>query len=409
MTRLSVRLSLLVICLAAVGSAAFLLWSFSQTAANDRTIARTFTDNARLATIAIADLRAAQQSYVAIGQGEDFWFARVTAIEKEIDDRLAALRASARAADTASNLDLAATTLQEFMQMDLRARDLRRGRQLYQASDMIYADGFDLTRKAADAIERALTAETVARDAQTAREQERQAMTVGATAAVMLLTLLLLVPSRAAAAEPVPAEPIAATPPRVLPEPPKRYDVRVVPKAVVAAAPPPAPAPTPQPVLEPKPIPDLDRIASLCRDLARVPDTQSLPALLERTAAVLDASGLIVWIADPDGRELSPILIHGYPPKLALRLGTIAKDASNVTAAAFRTGLLQTIKGDEISGGAIAVPLVAAAGCVGVMAAEMKNGGEQQGPLLAAASIIASQLATLVGPPSARSRSEAAS
>jgi len=42
------------------------------------------------------------------------------------------------------------------------------------------------------------------------------------------------------------------------------------------------------------------------------------------------------------------------------------------------------------------------------MAAEMKNGGEQQGPVLAAASIVASQLATLVGPPSARSRNEAA-
>jgi len=43
------------------------------------------------------------------------------------------------------------------------------------------------------------------------------------------------------------------------------------------------------------------------------------------------------------------------------------------------------------------------------MAAEMKNGGEQHGSLLAAASIVASQLATLVGPPSTRSRAEAAS
>ena len=42
------------------------------------------------------------------------------------------------------------------------------------------------------------------------------------------------------------------------------------------------------------------------------------------------------------------------------------------------------------------------------MAAEMKNGGEQRDPLLAAATIIASQLSTLVGPPSARTRAEAA-
>jgi hypothetical protein len=183
--------------------------------------------------------------------------------------------------------------------------------------------------------------------------------------------------------------------------------VRAVVKPAVAE-PTSRPAPEPQPP-SPQPVIDLDRVASLCRELARVPDTQALPALLERTAAVLDASGLVVWIADPDGRELSPILIHGYPPSLATRLGTIGKDAANVTASAFRTGLLQTVKGDAISEGAIAVPLVAASGCVGVMAAEMKNGGEQQGPLLAAASIVASQLATLVGPPSARSRTEAAS
>ena len=405
MTRLSIRLSLLVICLAAVGGAAYLLWSSSRTTANDRAMARTFTENAHLASVAIADLRAAQQSYVAIGQGEDFWFARVTAIKKEIDDRIAALRAGARAAETATDLEAAATALQEFMQMDLRARDLTRGRQLTQASDMIYADGLDLTKKAADAIDRALTAETVAGDTQAAGEQQQQATTVGAAAAVTLLTVLLLVSARRPAA-PEPIVSLSTGPSIVFGEPlPKPRAVRMVAQPV-AVEPPAQAAPQPQP--EAKAAVELDRIATLCRELARVPDTQALPSLLERTAAVLDASGLVVWIADPDGRELSPILIHGYPPQLASRLGTIAKDAGNLTASAFRTGLLQTVKGDAVSEGAIAVPLVAASGCVGVMAAEMRNGGEQQGALLAAASIVASQLATLVGPPSARSRTEAA-
>jgi CHASE3 domain sensor protein len=404
MTRLSVRLSLLVICLAAFGGAAYLLWSSSRAMANDRDAARAFAENARMAVVAIADLRAAQQSYVAIGQGEDFWFARVTAIKKDIDDRIAALRAGARAAETPADLDAAATVLQEFMDMDLRARGLTRGRQLSQASDMIYADGLELTKKAADAIGRALTAETVAGDAQVAGEQEQQAMMVGAVAAVTLLTLLLLVPVRGAEAE---TNSSPSSEPAVFKDP--RPEPRVVRAVVKPAVAEPPPQPTPEPPPQPKPIVDLDRVATLCRELARVPDTQALPALLERTAAVLDASGLVVWIADPDGRELSPVLIHGYPPALASRLGTITKDAVNVTASAFRTGLLQTVQADAVSSGAIAVPLVAASGCVGVMAAEMRNGGEQQGPLLAAASIVASQLATLVGPPSARSRTEAAS
>jgi hypothetical protein len=149
-------------------------------------------------------------------------------------------------------------------------------------------------------------------------------------------------------------------------------------------------------------------MASLCGDLAKVTDTRALPALIERAAGILGASGIVLWIADPDGRELSPIVVHGYPPQLANRFGNLRRDAENVTASAYRTGLLQTMKGDAISNGAVAAPLVSTAGCVGVMAAEMKDGGEQQEELLAAATIIASQIATLVGPPAAKVKAEAA-
>jgi hypothetical protein len=150
-------------------------------------------------------------------------------------------------------------------------------------------------------------------------------------------------------------------------------------------------------------------MATLCSDLARITDTRALPALLERAASVLDASGVILWIADPDGRELTPIVTHGYSQKLVMRLGTIPRDAENATAAALRTGLLQTVKADAVSHGAIAAPLVTPGGCVGVMAAEVRKDGEQEEMKRAAATIVAAQLATLVGPPSARpARVEAA-
>ena len=35
----------------------------------------------------------------------------------------------------------------------------------------------------------------------------------------------------------------------------------------------------------------------------------------QRRILALDANGIVLWIADPDGKELSPILAHGYPPK----------------------------------------------------------------------------------------------
>ena len=49
-------------------------------------------------------------------------------------------------------------------------------------------------------------------------------------------------------------------------------------------------------------------------------------------------------------------------------------------------------------------PLVTPVGCVGVMAAEVRHEGERDAAKLAAAAIVAAQLATLVGPPSTRAQ-----
>ena len=152
---------------------------------------------------------------------------------------------------------------------------------------------------------------------------------------------------------------------------------------------------------------NLGAVASVCADLARVMDTHALSPLLGRAAEILDAPGIVLWIADPDGRELSPIVTHGYSPQMVSRLGTILREAENATAAALRTSLLQTVDTDPIANGAIAAPLVTPAGCVGIMAAEVRDHGEKDPAKLAAASIIAAQLATLVGPPSTRAQARA--
>ena len=147
---------------------------------------------------------------------------------------------------------------------------------------------------------------------------------------------------------------------------------------------------------------DFKSIAALCTELSRVDDTVSLPPLLERAAALLDAAGIILWIADPDGRELNPVLAQGYPQHLVNRLGTIPRNAENATAAAYRTGVLQTVYGEGGSNGAIAAPLITCGGCVGVMAAEVRGDTEKLEANLAAATILAAQLASLVGPPAPR-------
>jgi CHASE3 domain sensor protein len=429
MTRSSVRLSLLLLCLAASGYAAFLTWSSEQQSRQVIASSRQFDSAARTAAVAVADLRGAQQAYVAVGQGQDFWFARVSAIAKDLTDNLAYMKALATEPAATAALDAANASLQDFLQMDRRAREYARSRQLSAASDLIFADGFDLTRKAGEAVERAATAELTANDGAAGSLRRGQLYALGAALSVSALALLLLVPV-GSTRQPAVSAPVSrpAAPPPSLEGFADLDDFGVVshatraPAAEAAAgsdegqARPKAPAskfPSPKPlvgkVVPPKPLVDLKIMAQLCGDLARVGDTGALPELLSRAAGILDASGIVVWIADPDGHELTPILVQGYSPQVATRLGTLKRDAENATASAFRTGLLQTVKADTISNGAIAAPLVSSGGCVGVMAAEVKNGGEQQEPLLAAATIIASQLATLVGPPAARPKAEAAS
>ncbi|HEX9367486.1 MAG TPA: GAF domain-containing protein [Vicinamibacterales bacterium] len=399
MTRLPVRLTLLFACVAAIGAAAFLTWSSDERVRLTDNSSRQFDATARAVSLDVAELRAAQQAYVAEGQGVDFWFARVSAIVKDVNDKLSSLKPLASSPEALTAVDEAAGALQDFEQMDKRARDYARGRQLTLASDLVFTDGLDLTKKAGDAVERGMTAERTARDADVGGLRRKEALTLGGAAGVATLGLLLLVPigRRRPDAESA-AVPIAALVPPVSPE--TLDDLRDFGVATVPV--PDAPEAAGRRVV------DMVGMAGLCGDLARIQDTQALPALLGRAAEVLQASGIVLWIADPDGRELSPIVVHGYPAHLASRFGTIARNAANVTASAYRTGLLQTMKGDAISNGAVAAPLVTAAGCVGVMAAELKDGGELQESRLAAATIIASQLATLVGPPSTRAKTEAA-
>src|SRR3982751_1915155 len=350
----SLRMTLLFIGFASIVGAAFFTWTSYQAARADVSSVHTFDQHARAVEVAIADLRAAQQAYVAAGQGEDFWFARVTALEKEIDERLAAMRGLARSASAITEMAAATAALQDFSQMDARVREFTRNRQTTMASDAVFADGFELARKASDAVERAAIAEQVERDAVAFEGIRRQHIALAGAGSIAILGLLLLAPrpgssqtAAGAAADLTPHPGLSDGPLSDLND--FGPAARPAPESARAAV-------------------ELDEMASLCGDLARIADTRALPALLDRASTVLGANGIVLWIADPDGRELSPILVQGYPPRLANRFTTIGRDAENVTASAYRTGLLQTMKSDAVSNGAVAVPLVAPGGCVGVIA-----------------------------------------
>ena len=423
------RLILLCLFLAAITTAAFLFWKGDSEASSAALQARTFDAAAKTIERSLLDVRAAQRGYAAAGQPGDRWISKVAEGLESVRAGVQTLRAEVKVPEAQAALDVTATAINDFAKSDKRAVDYVRNDQRPLASDVVFGDGLERSETALTSLEQARVAELQARESAVGIFRSRQVFALTAGAAAAVLAVLLLVPAAkpARVVRPVqlpraaePARPPASarelaldddivSSPRRIPTPEPTLASLAVESQTAAVDDAVQATPAASPVQAAQNPTDFAGVASLCVDLARVVDTRALPSLLDRTADILDASGIILWIADPDGRELNPIFAQGYPQQLVNRLGTIPRDAENATAAAFRTSLLQTVMADDISSGAIAAPLVTPGGCVGVMAAEVRHDSERQDGKLAAATIVAAQLATLVGPPSARPQTRTAS
>ena len=131
--------------------------------------------------------------------------------------------------------------------------------------------------------------------------------------------------------------------------------------------------------------------------MARVLAIRDVAPLLESAAGILDAVGMIVWVWDPQGTTLRPALAHGYSDEVIAKLPRVRRDADNATAASFRSTQTCIVNSSDDASGAVVVPLLTPAGCVGVLAVELRQGGEQKESVRALAIIFAAQLATSVG------------
>jgi hypothetical protein len=401
----ALRLTLLALLVAAFAGGAYVVWSEESQGRAAALAARTLDDRIDGLSRTLLDIKGAQPGYVAAGQGDDYWFTRVEALLASARQSWPALRAAAITTQAQTDIDTARGLIDDFGEMDRRAREYVRNGQRLLASDLVFSDGIEKIDTAVAALRKAAARERDERDAVIAARKRSQLLAAAGFGALAILIAFALVPT------PAPAPAVAA----VTPTASRERDVEPA-AAVRIHAPAPEPAPAPAaaapiksapapsaaPVAPKEPAVDLPAVASLCSDLSRVVDTRALAPVLERAARLLDATGVVVWIADPDGRELAPIIAHGYPPHLVTRLGTIPRDAENVTAAAFRTGLVQTMNADMISSGAIAAPLLSPSGPVGVIAAEVLNEGERRETTRAIAAIVAAQLAALMGPPTTR-------
>jgi len=348
-----------------IGGAAFQTWRFEQTAitvqTNEDRLARQFS----ALEMALSDMRAAQAGYVAAGQGPEFWFKRVDEVSAQLEEVLAE-RQRVGHQDAVAPLAAAQTQLEALRVSDRRARNYVGNEQRLLASDVIFVESIEILGRLSSEVATARDIEIQANRQEAATIRQYQAGLAGG--AMLLLLGLILIAGRRRAPEVVAVAQVE-TPPGVV-----------------------APAVAPvQPVRAPSSDLKVAEAADVCVDLARLLDGRDLPGLLARASSAIGAKGLVLWVIDEARETLQPSLSHGYSDRMIARLGTLAVNADNVTSVACRTMQAQVLPG------ALAVPLIGTAGCVGVLAAEVSS-ASNTATTLPLARVIAAQLAAVLSP-----------
>lgn len=370
----------------AIVAAAFLLFQSDKQAARFRSAGRAFDLRAREATDLLAELRVAEEAYVAEGQGAGFWMTKVSTISTAVGEAVASLRQSARSAPARAALDEASVSLTEFGSVDKRVRDYLRSGQPLMAGDVIFTEGGETAAVAGRHVEAARIAERQVLEVDEAAIHRQQALALGGAAVIVALVVLVLgalgVQNPDSAAQAGVGLGIA-TSISAAGEPQLQRDARPATPGRAAA-------------------PALREAAQLCTEFGRVRDLTDLQMLAGRTAALMDASGLIVWLGSLSGADLRPVLAHGYPPQTLGRMPSVPRSDDNAAAAAYRTGELQIVLARPGSpSGAVVAPILSSDGCVGALSAEIRGGAEASEIVQSLAVLFAAQLAAVLASPPA--------
>jgi hypothetical protein len=299
------------------------------------------------------------------------------------------MRAVSGTAEARAMLIEAAARLRLFADVDRRAIDYLTAGETLMASDLVFTEGAAAIAGAIDLVHSAWRREAAAL-AELEAEHRLNATYAAAGAGVCLvlsLLLMALIPGARTDSEGVDEPGRGAEPSLDLRLHERPQEVDPPPSEPAAAA-----ATEEQPTLEAK----LVSAADLCRGLSTARDSGQLRELLGGAAALMEASGLIVWLGDPDG-SLRPVMAHGYGPQTLVRMGGMPAAADNAVAATYRSATLQVVAaaGPSVPGAVIA-PLVTPAGCVGAMSAEVRPGAESSEVTRALAQLLAAQLSAIV-------------
>lgn len=365
------RFVLVGILLAGGVGAAFSTWSIAQRVDE---LGRSEQETADRIDHLLATVTAtafAQQSYVTPAS-DGVQAGRIPALIEQIRAETIGVRPHVRSLNAGRTLQSVADGASALGDIEGRAQEHVRLGQDSLAADVIVSEARTLTDAIAAGLRDLRVAESVAVANARASALKYAWTVIGSVAVIWMLGLILLAWSSASRAT---DESLSSS---------------VVPSVVARAE------------VEPIPVqlggPDLSLAAELCTAMARLTAADDLPGLLKRAASILDASGIVVWMAA--GEELFAASAFGYQPQVISRLGPINRGAINATAAAWRTGTMQIVIGERGGQGAVVAPMLGPDRCVGVLAVELPYGREEEPVIKAVTTMVAAQLtAALAGWP----------
>jgi hypothetical protein len=366
------RFVLVVLLLASGFGAAWSSWNASREIALIDRNQRDLGESVDHVLVTLNTVTTAQQTLVTPSPEQDP--SNVPELIGRIRSETERMRSSVRSLEAGRALQSAAAAVATLQDVETRAQEHVRVGQGLMAADLIFSEGRAADEAIASGL-RTLRAAEIDAYAIARGEALDRSWTVGlAVAAFWVVGLILLtrLPTTA-----VREESLALTSTHSL-------------LAISAPADEPAPAAHP----------DLQAAADVCTAIGRLGSAEDLPGLLQQAAAVLNASGVVVWMAA--GEELFAAAAFGYPPQVIQKLGPINRSAINATAAAWRSGTLQAVSGDHGARGALAAPMLGPDRCIGVLAVEVGVGQDNDAPTRAVTTMFAAQLAAaLAGWPAA--------
>ena len=395
MFRRTVRIACLVVGILATAGLSYRIFQNENTLTAEQRSASVALDAAAQTAELLLDLRGSLHAYVAPGQGLPFWAKRahddIESMRESLTTLDKALSASGRS--VSESLD----TVDQLATAERTARNYVSRGELQLAGDVIFTEIRDLLATATNQVQSVRNDLKRAEDRRSAGLRDEQVMLAGLVLAIWIGIAVLLVPTPNQAPAKDPATWRHELKERL--EKPLPTAVAVVEAPAPAA--PPAPVAPPEPVMPSEPVvavTSVRRVSEICADLSALTDPNALPDALERVSAVLNATGLIVWVASSDAVSLAPVATHGFDPKLVERIGRIPRDSANLTASAFRDNAPKFSATTTTAPGALAAPMCGPAGPAGVLSVELKPGQAVEESTVALAAIVAAQLATLAMP-----------